>query len=207
MRGRNFFIGLIVVLMSVSDINAQQIDISFLSGYTFRNRIDIYRGRATIDDGHAMNAMLGFSITDYNEVELQYYLQPTRVTAFSSELDEDVDEKANFHYILAGGNRVAPLSDVVQAYGGLKIGMAIIGSPTNDFEEEIKFAVGFGGGLKIFPSDVVGIRIGAQLLMPVFGAGGSLWWSPGSGTSVGVSTWSPIAQFNLQGGLVFRLGN
>ncbi len=207
MRIRNFFIGLIIVLLSISDINAQKIDISVLSGYTFRNRIDIYRGRATIEDSYAMNAMLGFSIADYNEIELQYYLQPTRVTAYSSELDEDIDEKANIHYILAGGNRVAPISDIIEAYGGLKIGMAIFGSPTNDFEDEVKFAVGFGGGLKVFPSEKVGIRIGAQLLMPIFDAGGSLWWSPGSGTSVGVSTWSPIAQFNLQGGLVFRLGS
>jgi hypothetical protein len=207
MKIRNFCIGLIIVLLTVSDINAQKIDISVMSGYTFRNRIDIYRGRATIDDGHAMNAMIGFSVTDYNEIEVQYYLQPTRVTAYSSELDEDIDEKANFHYILAGGNRIAPISDVVQAYGGLKLGMAIIGSPTNDFSDVTKFAFGFGGGLKIFPTDIVGIRIGAQLLLPVFSAGGSLWWSPGSGTSVGVSTWSPIAQFNLQGGLVFRLGS
>jgi hypothetical protein len=61
------------------------------------------------------------------------------------------------------------------------------------------------GGVKYFFTPGVGQRLQADLTFPVTNVGGSLWWSPGSGTSVGVSSYVPFLQFGFTGGLVLKL--
>jgi hypothetical protein len=68
-----------------------------------------------------------------------------------------------------------------------------------------KFAAGISGGFKYALNNNIGLRLQANLNFPIIDAGASLWWSPGSGVDVGVSSYTPIMQFGFTGGLVFML--
>jgi hypothetical protein len=111
----------------------------------------------------------------------------------------------NIHYILLGGTRYFPISDVVSGFGSLDAGLAVL-APGNDIDENntTKFAWGLRAGLRMAPSEKVSLRIHAQLLSPVQAAGGGFYFGTG-GSGVGVSTYSSIYQFNLGGSVNIRI--
>lgn len=199
---------LLVGLFFQFSLRAQQFELTPFSGYTFKHSFDIYGGEAAIEDGHTFGGMLGFLLSPNYALELLYSRQLANVTARSAFLGERFREDAAISYILVGGSRVFPsASSKAQFTSGLKLGVGILSSPDNAFSDEVKFAASGNFGFKYFFVEQVGLSLGSRIFFPIIDTGASLWWSPGGGTQVGVSTWSPIVQLNLYGGLVFRLGN
>ena len=194
-----------ISLLTLGHSMAQDIEITPFTGYTFQAGFNISGGRAFLRDGQNWGGMMGFSVNDFTEVELGYSYLGTRAVANSVNLQENVDIPAQVHYATIGGNRLFPTSEKMTFFAGGKLGTGTLAFPNGESRNITKFAVGFQGGMKFYASDRVGIRLQANLMMPIVGVGTSLWWSPGSGTAVGLSGWSPIAQFGFTGGLVFRL--
>jgi hypothetical protein len=96
----------------------------------------------------------------------------------------------------------------VEGFGGLMLGCLFAGAENpedGNSDSAEKFAWGLRLGGNIWASDRVGIKIQAQLLSAVQGAGGSLYFGTG-GTGAGVSTYSSMLQFSIGGGLAFNLG-
>jgi len=115
------------------------------------------------------------------------------------------------HYYQIGGVRETPVGDNVDAFGTLSFGGTTF-SPKNDIYEsnsgeryslnnKTYFSVGVGGGVKLWLSDVIGIRLQARMLMPVTW-GGFYFGTGGSGATVG----SAIISGDVGGGLVFKIG-
>ncbi|SMD45224.1 Outer membrane protein beta-barrel domain-containing protein [Aquiflexum balticum DSM 16537] len=191
--------------LSLPQLMAQGVEITPFTGYTFQAGFNISGGRAFLRDGQTWGGMMGFSLNEATEVELGYSYMGTSAVARSNSLQENIDIPAQVHYATIGANRLFPTSDKMTFFAGGKLGTGTVAFPDGEYRNITKFAVGFQGGMKYYASDRVGIRLQANLMMPIVGVGTSLWWSPGSGTAVGLSGWSPIAQFGFTGGLVFRL--
>jgi hypothetical protein len=139
------------------------------------------------------------------EIEVSYNYMATRATASSPLLNDRVDVRTQVHYAMIGANRLFPTSDAMTFFAGMKMGTGTLAFPDGEYRNITKFSLGLQGGMKYFATERIGIRLQANLMMPVLAAGGSLWWSPGGGTAVGVSTFSPIVQFGFTGGIIFRL--
>jgi hypothetical protein len=77
---------------------------------------------------------------------------------------------------------------------------------TGRSDTKTKFAWGAKLGLNIWASDNVGIKMQAGLLSAVQAAGGGFYFGTGGG-GAGISTYSTFYQFNIGGGLTFRMGN
>lgn len=198
----------VIVLFIVSmafSAGAQSLEIFGFSGYTFGDKFPISGGSAKIYDGHTYGGNLSYNLSETYAVEILYSRQDSRVTAFSSYLNLDVDEPMATSYIMAGSNRLIPLSEKAVFFSGLKLGAVIFSSKDDAFDAVTKFAAGFNGGFKTTFTENLGIRVQANLNFPITDVGASLWWGSGSGTSVGVSSYTPIIQFGFTGGLVYRL--
>jgi hypothetical protein len=111
-------------------------------------------------------------------------------------------------YIMLGGVRYfTVMSDKVQPYGGLMLGVAVYDNKSPDSGDPTsatKFAWGARLGTNIWLSEKVGIKLQAYLVSAVQGAGGGFYFGTG-GAGAGVSTYSTLYQFGLGGGLVVRL--
>jgi hypothetical protein len=202
---RKFYLLSVLVMVSILDLKAQGVEITPITGYTFPASYRITSGTARLGDGQNWGGNLGFSLNDFMEVELSYSYMGTRATASSPLLNDRVDVRTQVHYAMIGANRLFPTSESLTFFGGMKMGTGTLAFTDGEFRNITKFSFGIQGGMKYFATERVGVRIQANLMMPVVSAGGSLWWSPGGGTAVGVSTWSPIVQFGFTGGLIFRL--
>jgi len=187
------------------ELKAQGVEITPITGYTFPASYRITSGTARLGDGQNWGGNIGFSLNEHMEIELSYNYMATRATASSPLISNRVDVRTNVHYAMIGANRLFPTSDAMTFFAGFKMGTGTLAFPDREYNNVTKFSWGIQGGMKYFATDRIGIRMQANLMMPVLAAGGSLWWSPGGGTAVGVSTWSPIVQFGFTGGIIFRL--
>ncbi|GHB52555.1 outer membrane beta-barrel protein [Mongoliitalea lutea] len=205
MKKHLLLLGILFFLLLES--KAQNLEITPFTGYTFNHSLPIVGGRATLGGGQAWGGMLGFQLNDFTEVEVLYSWQGGTSTARSTAIQSNVNTRTNANYIMIGGNRLFPVSSQMAFFSGLKAGAGILAFPDGDFRDISRFAVGLNGGMKYFVSDNIGIRLQANLMMPISNVGANLWWSPGGGTQVGVSGWSSVVQFGFTGGLIFRLAN
>jgi hypothetical protein len=201
---KKFTISMLLILSSGISIKAQSLDLFVFSGYTFGHRFRITGGNAKIYEGHTYGMNLGYNISNFYAFELLYSRQDTRATARSVNSGIDVDEPTIVHYILAGSNRLQTISEKAAVFGGLKGGVVIFAPRNNSFNSITKLAVGFSGGLKYNLTRQVGLRIQTNLNFPLTNVGASLWWSSGSGPSVGVSSSRSIVQFGITGGVFYR---
>lgn len=195
----------VLILGPFLESKAQGVEITPITGYTFPASYRITSGTARLGDGQNWGGNLGFSIRDNMEIELSYNYMATRATASSPLISNRVDVRTQVHYAMIGANRLFPASDAITLFAGMKLGTGTLAFPDREYNNVTKFSWGIQGGMKYFATERIGIRMQANLMMPVVAAGGSLWWSPGGGTAVGVSTWSPIVQFGFTGGMIFRL--
>lgn len=184
---------------------AQTITVFAHSGYTFGDKFPISGGRGKIYDGHTYGGLLGIQLTDQYVLEVSYSRQDTRVLAISPYLTMNVDEPISVSYIMGGINRQLMLSEQAAVFGGLKFGAGLFNSKKDAFENVTRFAVGLNVGGAYYFTEQLGLRIQANLNAPVTDIGANLWWSPGSGIDVGVSSYTPVLQFGFTGGLVVRL--
>ena len=196
---------ILISVVSIFEIQAQGLEITPITGYTFPASYRITSGTARLGDGQNWGGNLGFALNDFMEIELSYNYMATRATASSPLISNRVDVRTNVHYAMIGANRLFPTSDAMTFFAGFKMGTGTLAFPDREYNNVTKFSWGIQGGMKYFATDRIGIRMQANLMMPVLAAGGSLWWSPGSGTAVGISTFSPIVQFGFTGGIIFRL--
>lgn len=203
---KKLLFALSISFISLSQVIAQGIEITPITGYTFQAGFNTSNGRAFLRDGQNWGGSIGYTLESNIEVELAYNYLGTRAVARSVNLQTDINTPAQVHYATIGANKLFPTSDKLTFFTGFKLGTGTLAFPESNTGNITKFITGFQGGLKIFPSDKVGIRLQANLMMPIVGAGASLWWSPGGGSAVGVTGWSPIVQFGFTGGLIFRLG-
>jgi hypothetical protein len=197
----------LILLVMIFDMKAQSIEITPFTGYTFDHSFPIVGGRARLGGGQTFGGMLNIPMSEFLEVELLYSYQNGTSNARSTAIQNTVITSTNANYAMIGANRLFPLSSQMALFSGLKAGAAILGFPEGDFNSISRFAVGLNGGMKYFVSDNIGIRVQANLMMPINNVGANLWWSPGAGTQVGVSGWSSVVQFGFTGGLIFRIAN
>ena len=198
---------LVCVLAAGSSAYAQQGSVTLLTfaGYTFDDKIDFSRGYGKIIGGFQWGAGLEFGLSMENAVEVVYQLHSTDGEIVNSFLGERETGEVNIHYILVGGTRYLPISDVLSGFGSMDAGLAVLDPGGKLYANNTtRVAWGIRAGLRMAPSDRVSLRIHAQLLSPVQGAGGGFYFGTG-GTGVGVSTYSTIYQFNLGGSVNIRI--
>ncbi len=203
---RKIFLLSALLLSLLITSNAQNIELYPFAGYTFGTHCYVATGKARLSDGFTYGGTLTFGTGQHSSLELTYLRQDATATAENLYSNfPRFSDPVSINYIFLGGSRLYPINDKVTAFTGGNIGMAILGSKNNTFDNIEKLAFGFDVGVKIMVSDKVGIRLQSNLNMPVTNVGAGLWWGSGSGSSVGVTGNIPFVQFGFTGGLILKM--
>jgi hypothetical protein len=195
------------MLISVSSF-AQKIWLTPFGGYTFDDRVNLNNGQAAkVIGGAHYGASLEFNPNEYVGIELLYQRQDTKgyYDAYINNSSNRYNADLAVQYIMLGVLHHRPFNEKLEGYGGLNLGMGLADNKSNG-ENYTKFAWGLKAGLGIKATPKVIIRLQAQLMSMVQGAGGGLYVGTGGG-GAGVSTYSSILQFGFTGGLCFGLGH
>jgi hypothetical protein len=117
----------------------------------------------------------------------------------------DLDLAQNWLFL--GFNKYIPVNPKLEPFAGVQLGMDILNieNPDNgNSGSETKFAWGIKAGVHVWVNEKVGLKLQLGLMSAVQAIGGGVYFGTG-GAGAGVTGFSTYYQFNLGGGLVFRV--
>ncbi len=188
--------------------HAQSVTLLTFGGYTFKHTVNYSNAEGVLGDGFQWGGGFEVGIDDNRAIEIIYQRQDPNASVrfYPAPIDPDNQVDVGVNYIMLGGTNYFPLNDAISAFGTVDLGVGIFDPKEEgpNLETLTRFAWGIRGGIRVAASEKVSLRIHAQLMSPVQGFGGGVWFGSG-GAGAGVSTYSTIYQFNLGGSLNFKL--
>lgn len=121
------------------------------------------------------------------------------------EVHTDFDLAQNWLFL--SFNKYLPVNPKMEPFFGFQVGMDILNveNPDNgNTGGATKFAWGLKAGTHIWVNEKVGLKLQLGLMSAVQAMGGGIYFGTG-GAGAGVTGFSTYYQFNLGGGLVFKL--
>jgi hypothetical protein len=134
-----------------------------------------------------------------SKVPIYYYTGGILTTSTDFDLAQN--------WLFLSFNKYLPVNPKVEPFFGFQLGMDIINATNPDngnTSGATKFAWGMKLGTHVWASEKVGIKLQMGLMSAVQSFGGGFYFGTG-GTGAGISGYSTYYQFNLGGGLVFKL--
>lgn len=205
-----------MILLITGAAIAQDIRLNAYGAYVFDDKVDSYFDpesyyNGKIKGGFQWGTGLELMVRPNQGIELLYLRQDTKapLTYFNNGV-----KSSNFdlgiNYIMLGGNRYfRKPGGKAEGFTGVMLGADImsLSNPVNGKSAtKTKFAWGIKGGVNIWATEKVGIKLQAQLLSAVQSVGGGFYFGTG-GVGTGLSSYSSMYQFSLGGGLVFNLAH
>ena len=199
------FLFAVTILFASVTFSSAQVQLTAYTGYQFGSSTNVYgyynQGRFKIKASQDFGGMLSVELAPYTHAEFSYTYMGTYATLEQGGAFPETLGDVDVHYYQIGGVRETPVGDNVDAFGSLTFGGTTFAPKEYGYNNKTYFSVGIGGGLKLWLSDVVGVRVQARMLMPVTW-GGFYFGTGGAGASVG----SAIISGDVGGGLIFKLG-
>lgn len=210
LRLQKIFIALFLtlVIFSSNELSAQTIELNAFTGWQLNGTAKLYDGDFKIEDAQNYGGKLAVGLSSTTSVELSYNRTDTkgRYYPFYSGLVGD-DVLFSLNYIQIGGVQEVDLGRI-HPYGTITAGITVWSPKTSGYSSYTQFSATVGGGLKIWLSDMLGIRLQGTMLMPMVynGAGfGCGIGTGGSGCSGGLYTRITPFQGEFSGGVIIRI--
>lgn len=200
---------LLIAFLSLGANAQQQIELSPQIGYLFTSKAYFYQGTLTAQDAPCYGLTIGIPTSWDTYGEFTYTRSDTRADFFATRPgyeDDSFDMAAN--YFLFSGTKQGGTNKVV-GFGNASFGGVWYDAKANSVSDVWRFAFGLGGGVKLYISDLIGLRFQGRLLFPLYFTGGGMYYGIGGGGSGGgvyLSSTSTVVQGDLSVGLIFQLG-
>jgi hypothetical protein len=191
---------------------AQTVEITPFGGYVFPGTLQAEGGDVRFLGNAQYGGMISIGVSRVMDVDLIYNRIDTKaeVNVYNWSNSYSYDEvPVSINYMLVGFTKNFRVNPTVSPFVGMTLGATLFypkETEGNVYQSSWFFAMGLNGGAKVYFSKRVGLRLQAQMLVPVQGTGFYMFAGTG-GSGGGVSVYSTLVQFGFTGGLIFRLGN
>lgn len=192
----------LILFAAVSQVKAQQIELSPLVGYETGAVINYSGGSLHLIGGMNYGGSVDFGMGRGRYVELSY-------TRLNSRLDNETNlntvtlTDVDVDYYSIGVLQEMRPDEKVTPYGLFTLGWVNY-RPKDDYSNENKMHISLAGGIKVNASERIGLRLQARLLMPIYYAGSSMYIGTG-GAGYGVSGGIHGVQGDFTAALVIKL--
>ena len=198
MLKRIFFIG--ALLFALPNF-AQRLELTPQYGYQVGAKWNYYGGYVKLKSSDQFGLTASLNLNSEVQAEFIWVQQNTSVSirdVVYFPIEEAVSDMRVNHFQFGVTYKFG--YDELVPFAGMSAGWASFNPDEPEYSTNTRFSLGATGGLKYFFSDHVGIRMQAQLLMPIEW-GGVYLGTGGSGVSVG----GTLVQLNFSGGLVLAI--
>ena len=197
---------MVFILISTQDIAAQTIELNGFSGIILGGKARLYDGDFRINDSQNYGGKLSVGLSSSTFAEVSYMRTGTegRFYPYYGTPGDLVPFSGN--YLQVGGlqqmnyGRVAPFITI----GG---GLTWWSPQNSQYNGKTQFSATFGGGIKLWLTDFLGIRLQGSMLMPMvlngFGFGCGIG-TGGSGCGSTVYTRITPFQGEFSGGIIIK---
>ena len=173
------------------------IEISGYTGWMLGGKVNLYNGSLKVEDGQNWGITMSYSIAPGMHAELMYNRLVSDLVVREYGNEPYVATKISTQYFHIGAVKELMYEGVVRPYGTGSLGTTIFSDQEGLNSDKWRFSIGLGGGLKIFPTERIGFRFQARMLVPLYFNG--IWIGTGGGGATASST---IVQGDFTGGLI-----
>jgi len=204
-------LAVVFITMPSQSVKAQGVvEFSGWGGYMLGGRVDFYEGRFKMNDDVTYGGAIAFEMSKNNFAEISY--SNTSTTANFIPYRNGYNPwtgDIGINYIQIGSVRKFDLGGPIEPFAGISLGTAILNIKQTNISDVWRFSMAFKGGLNIFLTENIGIKLQARMLIPMYFAGLGFFVGVGSGgTSSGLSlnAGALALQGDFTGGLIMRFG-
>lgn len=197
-----FLLAGLILLCGPGSVPAQRVEFTPFGGYQFGGVFRLVNGELRIKSNPSFGLSIGLYMRENVLLEFDYSRQETGMEFVEHPSKEKTDlfNMAIEYYQLGamyhfGYGKYIP-------FGMISLGASRFDPYESETGSEYFFTIGGAGGVKMFITDNIGVRLQARLLIP-FQAGSDLFCREGN-CEVGVSSGTGIAQGELSAGLILR---
>ncbi|WP_430811383.1 MULTISPECIES: hypothetical protein [unclassified Carboxylicivirga] len=186
--------------------SGRSIELTPVYGYALNGHVNLYRAKFKMENAAQFGGIVSVELMPGTMAEFTYTHSATDALYEDFVNAENRIYDLNIDYFQLGVLKELRKAKLVP-FGMAAMGVAWYNMQTADVSDHVSFAVSFGGGIKYFFSDRVGIRLQGRLLLPMYFSGGGLFLGIGSGgpsSGVSVSTGVLAVQGDFSGGLIVR---
>jgi hypothetical protein len=187
-------------------IQAQRtVEITPFGGYVFASRMSGADGYVRFIDNAQYGGMISFGVSRSMDVDLIYNRSDTKAQVNLSSYPYSVNP-ISINYMNIGFTKNFRINPTVSPFFGFSMGACLIAPKSNNIYDYWFFDFGLSGGAKVYFGKHFGLRLQAQMYVPMQAAGYTIYFGT-SGAGSGISVYSTMVQFGFTGGLIFRLGH
>ena len=187
-------------------VHAQSVEITPIGGYIFPSTMSGGGDNIHFNGAAQYGGIISIAASRVMDIELIYNRSDTKANVNSYYWNRFVTNvPVSINYMQIGFTKNFRVNPMVSPFLGFNLG-GVLFYPKTDASEAWFFSAGMSGGAKVYFSKRVGLRLQAQMFLPIQGAGFYMFGGSG-GAGGGVSVYSSMVQFGFTGGLVFRLGH
>jgi hypothetical protein len=178
----------------------KRFEITPLVGYQFGGEVDLVDGKATIDSGPMLGAMLGLRVTNNSLAILSYQIQITDVTLRLDDSQDTEKFDINIGYLQIGGELGGKASKNFEYVFGMTIGATHF-SPQDDGSTAWNFSGTVYLGGKYLITENFGIRSQIRMLGTVLDSDSSWLCASYQGCLVVVDNVTGTIQGDISAGV------
>jgi len=205
---------LFLFTLFISSAWSQTFEITPSYGYQFGSKLEYGRNYIQFDDSDQFGLVIAYELDSGLMGELTYIHHSSQLNIRDAIISprENRLSDLNADWVMIGASKYFK-TDKVKPFAGLGLGFVFL-SPKNEnytlinssLSNETKFTFSFKAGANMMISEVVGINLQFNMLLPI--EWGGVYVGGGSGgVSGGVSASGSTLIAGFSGGLVFRLGD
>jgi hypothetical protein len=199
---------LIILILALSAIQmstiAQKVELTAFGGYVFPGTWYGSNTSVYLKGGGQYGGQFSFAISRVVDIDLIYNRSDINIEATTYGYNY-LETPISINYMQVGFTKNFRVNPTVSPYLGMNIGTVLFYPKEGQYNDTWFFSAGIIGGAKIYFSERIGLKLQAQMYLPVQGAGFTMYFGSGGG-GTGVTMYSTLVQFGFTGGLVFRLG-
>lgn len=182
----------------------QTLELTPIFGYTFGGRFDYEEGEEEetikISDASSYGFRLGYNLNDESQIEFMYSRQETEITG-GDLFPKDALFDLNVNYYHIGGTLLWNRGNGLEPYFTGTMGLTHFDPEGSGVDSEARFSMGFGGGVRVFPLERLGLYTGARGLVTFVNSEIEAY-SNSEGTYVKIEA-DAVWQFQVYAGLIF----
>jgi len=204
---------IVILLSAVSfQTNAQKkAEIFGLAGYQLNGNVTVAQGELKFDDGFSYGFGIDIPVDRYMQAEISWSMGSSKVQLQKyyggitpPVTDEVLNTDMKLHTFQAGALIEPKKGQKVSPFGLLSLGASLFHPLDAKYEDEWRFSIALGVGVKVEMSDKVGLRFQGRLIIPMVFEGTSVYFGTGGG-GVAVGAYTAFVQGDFSGGLYYRL--
>ncbi len=215
MTMRNRWVALAGTLVAVTTFavpataQTHKVELTPFVGYMFGGEVNVWNGSMSVKDDMNYGLVLDFVLNRNTELEASYTRMDTELVYDEWQVGKRPIYTTSVNVWQFGGQYRFNPTETVRPFisGTLGFTHYSVGDQLDadapQMSSETFFSMVFGGGVKIFPSERIGIRLAGHLYSTILSSGSGFWCGTG-GCGVGLSGWG-FWQGDVQAGLTIAM--